>query len=68
MATGGQAEASGAHAKREAHPAGNLIPLPRQPRVPLQGKLSSGEGRVGSFLLSTRKREGRTQNNSSPTT
>ena len=62
---GGQAEAGGAHAEREAHPASNLIPLPRQPRVPLQGKLSSGEGRVGSFLLSTRKREGRTQNNSS---
>ena len=43
MATGGQAEASGAHAKREAHPAGNLLPLPRQPRVPLQGQLPSGE-------------------------
>ena len=43
LSTGGQAEAGGAHAKREAHPASNLIPLPGQPRVPLQGKLPSRE-------------------------
>ena len=34
---GCQTEAGGAHAKRKAHPAGHLLPLPRQPGVPLQG-------------------------------
>ena len=62
MSTGGQAEAGGTHAKREAHPAGNLIPLPRQPRVPLQGKLPSGEQREITFPRRVLK------NSSSPTT
>ena len=34
---GGEAEAGGAHAQREAHPAGHQLPLPSQLRVSLQG-------------------------------
>ena len=34
---GGEAEADRAHAEREAHPAGRHLPLPRPPRVFLQG-------------------------------
>ncbi len=35
---GGEVEAGGAHAEREANPPGDLLPLPCQPRIPLQGK------------------------------
>lgn len=36
--SGGQAETGGAHAEREAHPAGHHLPLPCQSGVPLQGE------------------------------
>ena len=38
MLSGGEAEAGGAHAEREAHPPGHLIPLPSLAGVPLQGE------------------------------
>jgi len=39
--SGGETETGRAHAEREANPSGNFLSLPRQPRIPLQGKNSN---------------------------
>ena len=48
---GGEVEAGGAYAEREADPASHRLPLPRQSRISFQGKIARRPIRISKKFI-----------------